>query len=511
MSALDRLVPVAVLGVARRHLDDDVLAELGGVDALDLPPAPALLRAAARASVLDRISLPEGAGDIGPGPPPEVLPAPSRHYGGTLAQAIGGHRWAAVAETLGVLASRGLRLPVGMLHRVLEAAVDHRELRPLLPPVLGERGLWLARANPRWSFGELAFTDLATDETARAEAWQAGSRAQRLAWFAALRAADPERARELLSADLAQEDAAMRAELLAHLDHRLDAADEPLLEAALDDRGRDVRAVASRLLPRLPDSAFVRRMCHRVLDRVRVANGRWQVDLDGLDDVDARDGVVVDRAERPIGAQAVRALVAGVPLAFWPVALGSTAYLLVGIRDGILELGPVPGLRDAAVRERDALVAAAVLSHPRWPADPELVGCLIPARGAAGDQEAGAGAYAGLDEVLARRVQVLSPPKAVPELAVVGFGPVTAGILLAWAADNRSAGLRASVLQVLGDHGPLRLGDPGGGDLAADLRRLAAGLTGADRNRALDAAMTLNLRRALAAEARPEPSERTSG
>lgn len=506
MSALDRLVPVAVVGTARREIDEEVLRELAGPEALDLPPARALLHAATRAAVLDRVSVPEASGDLLPEPPVEHRPAPSRHYPGTLAQAIGGRRWAAVAESLQTLAARGLRLPVGLLHPVLEAAVDRRELRPLLPPVLGSRGLWLARANARWAFPELLMPDPAAEEV-----WQVGSRAERLAWFAAFRAADPARARELLVNDLAKEDAGMRAELLAQLDSHLADADEPLLEAALDDRGREARAVARRLLPRLPDSAFVRRMHARIGARITIASGRWQVDLAGLDDADARDGLVVDRKERPVGAAAVRALVAGAPLASWPEEFDSMPHMLVGIRDGLLELGPVPGLRDAAVRENDSLVAAAVLSDPRWPADPELVETLVVGSGAVPDHDSPMSAtdIPGLDDTLARRVQQLSPPKAVPELAVFGFGPVTAGILLAWVADNRSAGQRGAVLQTLGDHGPLET--TGFSDLATDLRRVAAGLTGADRSRALDAAMTLNLRRALAAEARPDVPERIPG
>lgn len=505
MSALDRLVPVAVVGTARRDLDDAVLSELAGPGALDLPPARALLQAATRAAVLDQISVPDQSADLLPEPPAEHLPAPSRHYPGILAQAIGGRRWAAVAESLQTLAARGLRLPVGLLHQLLEAAVDRRELRPLLAPALGARGLWLAGANPRWAFAELLTPDPADEEI-----WQVGSRAERLAWFSALRAADPTRARELLATDLAGEDAAMRAELLARLDRDLTDTDEFFLEAALDDRGREVRAVARRLLPRLPDSEFVRRMRARIASRVTIANGRWQVDLADLDEVDARDGVVVDRNERPVGAVAVRALVAGVPLESWTEEFDSMPHMLVGIRDGLLELGPVPGLRDAAVRENDSLVAAAVLADHRWPADPELVRTLAVGSGAMPDgASVAAVAIPGLDDMLARRVQALSPPKAVPELSVFGFGPVTARVLLAWAADNRSAGQRAAVLQSLGDHGSLESADPG--DLATDLRRLAAGFTGADRSRALGAAMTLNLRRALAAEARPDVPERTPG
>lgn len=483
MSALDPLVPVAVVGTARRELDPAVLATFPPLTGL--PPARALLAAAARAAVVDRVTLPAGAPVDDPGPGPETLPAPgSPFYAGTLQQAIGGQRWRAVTESLRHLAATRQRLPVGLLAGLLREAETRRELRPDLRPVLGARGRWLVSRNPRWGFDEWVTPGIADEEV-----WVAGTPAARLAWLRSVRASDPARARALLAARPPAE-ASVRADSFRLLRNGLGPADEPLLEAALDDRARDVRAVARDLLAALPQSAFVGRMRARIRSRVAIRRGRWSVDFSDLGPEDARDGLVVDTRERPPGAAAVRALTGGVPLREWGEHLVPPSELLT-VRADPMELGPMPGLRDAAVREGDGTLAREILLDRRWPSDPELVAVLDPR---------------DVDEVLARRVRVHDPPDLIAELRVHGFGPETAGALLAWTGESRNHGRRAAILGVLGDHGPL---DTDRGDLATELRRRAATLLAADRARALDAAMTINLRRSLRAEATPPSAQQS--
>lgn len=477
MTALAPLVPVAVVGTARRELDAAVLAACPALT--DLPPARALLAAAARAAVMDRVSLPTGAPVDDPGPDPETLPAPeSPFYSGTLQQAIGGQRWRAVTESLRHLAATRQRLPVGALAGLLQEAETRRELRRDLQPVLGARGRWLVSRNPRWSFDEWV-----TPDTADEELWVTAAPAARVAWLRAVRASDPARARTLLE-QRPPADASVRADCLNLLRDGLGPADEPLLEAALDDRARNVRAVARDLLASLPHSAFVARMRVRIQTRVTVRQGRWSVDFSHLGPQDARDGLSVDARERPPGAAAVRALTGGVPLRDWGDHLVPPVELL-RVRADPMELGPMPGLRDAAVRERDGALAREILLDRRWPGDPELVAVLDPR---------------DVDDVLARRVRVHEPLELIGEFRVRGFGPETAGALLGWLGESRNHGRRAAILGVLGDHGPL---ETDRGDLATALRRLAGALLSADRSRALDAAMTINLRRSLRAEATP--------
>lgn len=488
MTTLEQLIPVAVVGTARRDLDVDSLpAGLRPAGRAGQPAADALLAMAARAAIIDKVTVPAAAGSIPAGPAVEHRPAPaSPEFVGALQHALTSASPAIVMEALGLLGERGRRLPVGALHGVLEAAVARRDLRPLLSPVLGARGEWLVRLNPRWQFEELFAPDPDVEDC-----WLHGTRPERVAWLTALRGVTADRARETLAGGFAQEDAQTRAALLATLHSGLGPADEPFLESALDDRGREVRAVARRLLSGLPDSAYVQRMRARLAARVNPRPGaRWQVDLTGLDADDRRDGLGADEPRLAKGKQAaeayaaasVRAMVAGVPLSTWAEDFGYPAVELVGIPAGSTELGPLPGLRDAALREGDAQVAAAMLARLEWGSDPALVRCLDP-----DEREA----------VLPARVRAHGPAASLAELQAAAFGQNTAAVLLEWLLENRSAGQRGAILAVLGSHGPVAP-DPVW-DLASLLRRLAGRLTGADQNRAFQAATTVNLRRALAA------------
>lgn len=486
MSALDPLLPVAVVGTARRDLDVDTLPE--SIRGTGATTEEVLLSAAARAAVIDKISVPDLPTRATAEPPAETEAAPA---GPEFLSALLHARAtspAIVAEALRLLAARGRRLPVGALYPVLELAVSRQELRSLLADVIGQRGRWLTALNPRWRFTELTVPNPHDDKD-----WHFGTPAQRVAWLSSVRRVDPERGRRLLAEAFRVEDARVRADLMRALWTGLDPEDEAFLEEVLTDRGGEVRMTARSMLAAMPESAYVARMRERIATDIAPARGRrWQVDLSGpFGPPDVRDGVEVRSGERPPGASAIRAMVGGVPLAVWADDFGYPATELATIHTGIVALGPLPGLRDAAIRERDAEVAAAVL-RAGWPeADPELVACLT-------DQQR--------NPILASRIRSLGPVETVPELAVAEFGSATAQAAVEWLGDSRSFGQRGPVLTVLGTHGP-RQGD---WDLASELRRLAGTYQAADRNRAFQAAMTINLRRSLAAAlADPAPTATT--
>ncbi|ALN57637.1 hypothetical protein GLE_2288 [Lysobacter enzymogenes] len=173
------------------------------------------------------------------------------------------------------LAALGRALPAAALASALDAGRQRARLRPALLPVLGERGLWLARLNPDWRYadrgaagaGENVVGEGAAGEGEPADSaaevarlWQEGSFEQRLALFARVRAAEPTRAREMLQAQLGELPAKERAAFVAEFDAGLGADDEALLAGLLKDRGREVRRLAASLLARLPQSAHAQRL-----------------------------------------------------------------------------------------------------------------------------------------------------------------------------------------------------------------------------------------------------------
>jgi hypothetical protein len=148
-------------------------------------------------------------------------------------------------------------------HELLPTALgfNDQEVREALLPVLGERGRWLSRLNPSWSWvssGVAALT--AQDRTALQRAWDEGTIGQRRLALSVLRQGDPEEGRRWLEQVLPQEKADRRAELVEQLRFGISLQDEPLLERLLDDRSEQVRLQAAQLLRRLTDSAFAARM-----------------------------------------------------------------------------------------------------------------------------------------------------------------------------------------------------------------------------------------------------------
>jgi len=226
------------------------------------------------------------------------------------------------------LAELGRALPAGALASALDAGRQRARLRAALLPVLGERGLWLARLNPDWRYADrgAAATDETADPFAEAErVWQEGSFEQRQALFAQLRAADPARARALLQAQLGELPAKERAAFVAELDTGLGDDDEALLAGLLKDRGREVRRFAASLLARLPGSAHAQRLrawlAPRVTQERALLVKRWVVDAPQAADPEwAAAGIDAARPQNDaLGERAwwLYQLVRQVPLRWW--------------------------------------------------------------------------------------------------------------------------------------------------------------------------------------------------
>lgn len=158
-------------------------------------------------------------------------------------------------EVCRLLARLGATLPPQLLPGALDAGKRAVALRPPLLRVLGHRGRWLATLNAEWRY---AAEGTASEHDP--QVWEEGNLAQRVAYLRALRQQEPARARELLHAQLGGLPAKERVELVATLEHGLGESDETLLDPLLNDRSRDVRAVAAMLLAKLPHSAHARRI-----------------------------------------------------------------------------------------------------------------------------------------------------------------------------------------------------------------------------------------------------------
>ncbi len=259
--AMEPIVAAALVGTAKSRATGTATGS--PVDALTESLAPSeaerglLLRAGALAIYRQagQIARPMAAA-VAPHPP-ETLPECPPQVAELLNHLLGSEHDELLPEALDRLRQAGQRLPTLLLPQAL-ARSDAEERQRLLP-VLGERGHWLARFNPRWSWAAETLAEGALPENAET-LWQEGTRAQRVEILRRLRAVEPAKAREWLEAVWKQEKADVRADLLATFETDLSVEDEPLLVRALDDRGERVRSAAVPILERIPQSALATRM-----------------------------------------------------------------------------------------------------------------------------------------------------------------------------------------------------------------------------------------------------------
>jgi hypothetical protein len=169
-----------------------------------------------------------------------------------LARMLRGYFPQVLPEWLELAGTLGFRVPEELLPELLDHVKGKSHLHTQVATVMGQRGAWLAAQNPDWSFAIRAEGD--------EKIWQEGKRVERIAALREIRRANPARARELLSGTWKDEAPEDRAEFILVLQAGLSLEDEAFLENALDDKRKEVRVNAVRLLRYLPGSKLVQRL-----------------------------------------------------------------------------------------------------------------------------------------------------------------------------------------------------------------------------------------------------------
>ncbi len=267
MQQLEQLATALLVGTDRRppdwpSADGELGRLLSQIQAGATAPERTALRMAGVLAVCAEAGFLPGTSDrspIAPCPHERLTPAATPELLATLRSILDEGPDPLRALALRQLAAADRLLPPRLLPRALTRTLQQTWLRPLLPPVVGERGRWLTRINPQWQ------PALATDDAPPDPAWwDEGTLEQRCRFLSALRRLDPASARERLAETFGETDARGRTRLLAELTTGLSLADEDFLEGCLKDRGKEVRQQVTALLARLPDSRYVARMGERV-------------------------------------------------------------------------------------------------------------------------------------------------------------------------------------------------------------------------------------------------------
>lgn len=267
-----------------------------------------------------------------------------------------------LTEWLALAAAAGWRLPPDLLPQMLDHGARLPRQRPLLLPVLGERGRWLGAINPAWRY---AAVDQGDWRSLRA-AWDAEPDG-RAALAQSIRERDPEMARQLIEATWRGEADAARRELAGVLERGLSMADEPFLERALDDRDAQVRRRAVELLARLEGSRLVARITAALGDILLLEEGELRPKFPApISDALVRDGVA-----RPLGsansandrARLLLQTVGVIPPPYWEQRLGAPPEPI--IRAALAGKWPrtlISAFAAAAARHNDRHWAAALLA-----------------------------------------------------------------------------------------------------------------------------------------------------
>ncbi|MDX3006001.1 DUF5691 domain-containing protein [Kribbella solani] len=309
MKGWDGLVSSALLGTDRRppHYEDlpeHVRERLGDGGLLDAAALATVYKRAGRKPLAGLTPLDAAPGEDRPLPRPVAIRR--------LAAMLGGFQTSALGEWLRVADANGWGVPPEQLPALADYARNRAEYRPLVIAAAGRRARWLADLNPEWRFLHAAGA-----EGNDSEVWTHGNAVQRRTWLKSRRAEDAAAARAELAEVWATESAATRADFLGLFADGLSLADEEFLESALDDRSREVRRVAARLLARLPGSRYGERMVERMRSCVTETQGVLAVELPHrLSSAMERDGLDSQNPQG-VGKRAwwLQQIVANTPLA----------------------------------------------------------------------------------------------------------------------------------------------------------------------------------------------------
>ncbi len=409
MSAWQDLVTASLIGTERAAVPLVVIP--GVLTPADAPadPAAILLDRAALLTVARRGGRPAERAEPLPAAEPDPRPAVSPPAGRRLARMLNGEHPDLLTEWLTAAVARGRRAPAHLLPALLDRArrvsPADPELRRLAAEAGGSRARWLAGLNRDWAY-------VTAHAPAGADAWRLGDSGQRRGYLIALRARDPEAIRELIAGSWDAAGPDERVMFVNIMAGGASLADEPLLEAALDDRSAWVRKIAADVLAALPGSALAQRMAGRAGRCLRLDQGirgtRLLVSAPAeCDAAMRRDGITprpgAGHSQLADRTRLLLDVVVRTPLRTWTDGFAMTPAEIVGLRCG--DWAPVlfASWSRAAMAQRDqewmtALVSWALAGRlPGHPSGAETLRQLArrvdPALGAPGavpDPEPGA-------------------------------------------------------------------------------------------------------------------------
>ncbi len=303
------------------------------------------------------------AGRVNPAEP-ESLSRCSSSAATYLGRMLKGEFTFLLPDFLDALIASACRIPEELLPEALEAGRKDAKIRANLANVVGRRGEWLASLNEDWQYlgGRI--------DTAE---WETSSRPSRVALLKSLRMSDPRKALNLLQSTWSEDSPDDRVAFINELQAGLRPEEEAFLDAALDDRRKEVRRKAADLLTQLPTSRLAERMKDRARALINKVVGSGlkressiEVRLpEACDASMQRDGVEPTPPQGK-GEKAwwLGQIVAAVPISFWNEHLKLSPSECIGeaIKSDYRDLF-LSAWGSATKRTKDSAWASALFDH----------------------------------------------------------------------------------------------------------------------------------------------------
>lgn len=363
MSDYQRMISAATVGYGAKPFPDGTFDAPvdGSVAAVHdtADPVGSVLRVAGLYALARRAGqLPDRVEPSASPAPPETRPLITDTHGFLIERALAARP--VLDGALADIASAGLRLPPRLIPGMLRLQQSDVVTQALWDAI-GSGGQWYAVEHHGRNHRALRNV-LRTEVTEwpKEADYTHGDTAKRLSWLATARTLDPDRARDLVLEHWASEDAESRAALLAAFASPENDADEPFLEAALDDRAVTVRSAAIAVLGGRARSRYLDRMKARAAQIFSVKKSLLGVKitvhpLPGPDAASVRDGLSTTKPE---------AVVARTPITFWSEVFGAVTPEKVARALSETEHQPVlAALTGSALRGNDPAWAVPLLQR----------------------------------------------------------------------------------------------------------------------------------------------------
>ncbi len=372
MTAWNETIKTALLGTNRAELPalNEIVPNHNALGQL-LTRLPPQEDAATLLGVAGAVALHQQTGwqprqnvPLTPTPQLNDLPVCPPHIGHQLDQLLEGSQSALLPEMLDALAQSGCRVPEPLLPSLLEKGKKFSRIRPSLLAVLGHRGRWLAAQNPEWRY---ASPEMESWAGLLAE-WETAVPVQRQTLLRQLRNTQPEYGRQILEHTWKSNSGMVRHQIIKILETNLSLADEPFLEAALDDRNHLVRRTAADLLAKLPTSRLAQRMIQHVAGVLTWTPHKERAITIRLPQTISptmlRDGIPAFKPEQQTKMQSrlLTQMIGSVPLTYWCETWQKTPAEIV---QAVLHSGwprtLTAAFSTAAIRQNEAAWAEALI------------------------------------------------------------------------------------------------------------------------------------------------------